>query len=105
MDQPYVIAKVADPNEYLGNTPGSWTWVPGGSWRSKVLSYRDLENAEKFAVLFTRETGIEVKVILKWVESIEEIIDILGVSEGPWEGRARVAIGMLWGAIPAYPRR
>jgi hypothetical protein len=105
MEQPYVIAKAADHNEYLSSTPGSWAWVPAGSWRNKVLSFRDLVEAEKFSVEFTRQTGIPVEVVMKWEESIDEILDILGVQEGPWEGRARVAIGMLWQATPAYPRR
>lgn len=102
MQQPYVIARADDPNQYLSSTPGSWIWVPGGSWRDKVLSYRSLDNAKKFAVVFTRETGIQVEVVVKWEESIEEIINILGVPEGPLEGRLKVAIGILWHALPEY---
>jgi hypothetical protein len=105
MNQPYVIAKMADRNQYLSKNQGSWTWVPVGSWRSAVLSFVNLSEAEKFAEEFKRQTGIQVEAVMKWYESIDEIIDILGVQQGlPWEGRAREAIGMLWQALPEYSR-
>lgn len=103
MDQPYVISKVTERNQYLSSIPGSWTWVPAGSRRNEVLSFRTLSGAEKFAKAFTLDTGIQVEVITKWLESIDEIMDIMGIRQGPWEGRAKDTIGMLWSVLKEYP--
>lgn len=106
MNQPYVIVKADDQHQYLSSiypTGKGAKWVPVGSRRREVLLFSSLDEAEKFCETFVRLEGIKVYPVTKWVESMEEIFEILGIQDYPPKERALDAVALLWHALPAYP--
>lgn len=113
MLQPFVIAKTTDSNQYLSSGfPRSWevakvtTWVSCGAWKNEVLTFDDHEEATRFAAEFTGKTGVDVEVVAKWPESIDEILDVVGVNGNQFYDpkRLRAVIAELWLMLPTYPR-
>lgn len=112
MRQPFVIAQGSGANKYLSSSfHRSWesakvaTWVPCGAWRDEVFIIEDRAEAQKFAVEVREKTGINVEVVCKWPESIEEILHTLGVApeKSHDSGTLRGVVGQLWLMLEWYP--
>lgn len=114
MEQPYVIAQKADSSMYLAiSFKKSWeqakvaTWVRPGAWRDEVLTFEDLREAKDFAASVREKTGIEVEVVMKWEESIEEILHAVGVASLKSHDATALREGLvrLWEMLDRYPAR